>query len=108
MLSLKTMGWSLIAGFVTLVILFGAGILEGNYDTKAEEIAWLATNKDWQWLVPITMIAGLTMLIFTTGMISWIRSIDESNAALPYANYLPLSSKFPEKSGGVEVLRNDP
>ena len=30
------------------------------------------------------------MLIFTAGMISWIRSIDESNAALTYASYFPL------------------
>ena len=90
MLSPKATGWSLIAGFVTLVILFGAGMLAGDHDSMAEEIAYLATNNDWKWIVPITMVGGLTMLIFTAGMISWIRSIDESNPVLTYASYLPL------------------
>ena len=90
MLSSKATGWSLTMGFVTLVILFGAGMLEGNHETRAEEIAWLVANKDWQWIIPITMVGGLTMLTFSAGMISWIRSIDESNAALTYASYLVL------------------
>mgnify|MGYP001163956914 CR=1 FL=1 len=90
MLSSKAMGWSLTMGFVTLVILMGASMIEGNHETRAEQVAWLAANKDWQWLFPIEMVGGLTMLIFTAGMISWIRSIDESNPALTYASYLPL------------------
>ena len=90
MLSSKATGWSLTMGFVTLVILFTEGMLGGDHETRAEEVAWHVANKDWQWLVPITMLGGVTMLIFTAGMISWIRSIDESNPALTYASYLPL------------------
>ena len=91
MLSAKATGWSLTAGFVTLVILMGSTMLMGDTgDGTAEEIAYLATNNDWKWIVPITMVGGLTMLIFTVGMISWIRSIDESNPVLTYASYLPL------------------
>ena len=91
MLSAKATGWSLTAGFVTLVILMGSSMLLGDTgDSTAEEIAYLATNNDWKWIVPITMVGGLTMLIFTVGMISWIRSIDDSNAVLAYASYLPL------------------
>ena len=77
MLSSKATGWSLTMGFVTLVILMVAGMLGGNHETRAEEVAWLAANKDWQWLVPITMVGGITMLVFTAGMISGASSIDE-------------------------------
>lgn len=90
MLSAKATGWSLTMGFVTLVILFGAGMFEGEHDTRADEIAWLIANKDWQWIVPMQMIGGLTMLIFTAGMLSWIRSIDQSAPALHYSGYIVL------------------
>ena len=94
MLSAKAIGWSLTAGFVTFVLMMIAGMLGGNHDNMAEEIAYLATNNDWKSIVPITMVGGLTMLIFTVGMIYWIRTIDESNAALAYASYLPLLGLF--------------
>ena len=90
MLSSKAMGWSLTMGFVTMVILMAAGMIEGDHKDDAAEIAWLLANNDWQWLVPMTMVGGLTMLVFTTGMISWARSIDESNGALTYATYFSL------------------
>ena len=90
MLSSKTTGWSLIMGFVTLVILFGAGMIEGDHKDDAAEIAWLVTNNDWKWLVPMTMVGGLTMLVFTTGVVSWARGIDESSGALTYATYFPV------------------
>ena len=90
MLSSKAMGWSLTMGFVTLVILMAAGMIEGDHADDAAEIAWIVENNDWKWLVPMTMVGGLTMLVFTAGMISWARSIDESNAALTYATYFPL------------------
>ena len=48
MLSSKATGWSLTMGFVTLAILMGASMLGGNHETRAEEVAWLAANKDWQ------------------------------------------------------------
>ena len=80
----------LVMGFVTLVILFGEGMLADAPSDTAEEVAWLVANDDWKWLVPITMIGGLTMLVFTAGMISWIRSIDESNVALTCAIYITL------------------
>ena len=90
MLNSKATGWSLTMGFVTLVILMGASMVPGNQETKADEIAWLIANEDMQWLGLVEMVGGLTMLVFTAGMISWIRSIDESNAPLTYASYLPL------------------
>ena len=90
MLNAKAMGWSLTAGFVTLIVLFAAGMLGGDHDGTAEEVAYLATNNDWMWIVPITMVGGLTMIIFTAGWISWIRNIDDSSAVLTYASYLPL------------------
>ena len=90
MLSSKTTGWSLTMGFVTLVILMGAGMIEGDHADDAAEIAWIVENNDWKWLVPMTMVGGLTMLVFTAGMISWARSIDESNGALTYATYFPV------------------
>ena len=47
MLNAKAMGWSLTAGFVTLVILMGSSMLLGDTgDSTAEEIAYLATNND--------------------------------------------------------------
>ena len=90
MLSSKTMGWSLIMGFVTLVIFMGTGMIEGDHKDDAAEIAWLVANNDWKWLLPITMVGGLTMLVFTAGIVSWARSIDESNGALTYATYFPV------------------
>ena len=90
MLSSKTTGWSLIMGFVTLVILFGASMIEGDHKDDAAEIAWLVTNNDWKWLVPMTMVGGLTMLVFTAGVVAWARGIDESNGALTYATYFPV------------------
>ena len=90
MLSSKITGWSLTMGFVTLVILMAAGMIEGDHADDAAEIAWIVENNDWKWLVPMTMVGGLTMLVFTAGMISWVRSIDESNGALTYATYFPL------------------
>jgi hypothetical protein len=47
MLSSKASGWSLTIGFVTLVILMVASMLESDHDTRAEEVAWAATNNDW-------------------------------------------------------------
>lgn len=90
MLSSKATGWMLAMGFVTLVILFGEGMLADAPSDTAEEVAWLVANDDWKWLVPITMVGGLTMLVFTAGIISWVRSIDESNVALNCAIYLTL------------------
>ena len=40
MLNAKAMGWSLTAGFVTLIVLFAAGMLGGDHDGTAE--AWSA------------------------------------------------------------------
>ena len=90
MLSSKTMGWSLIMGFITLVIFMVASMIEGDHKDDAAEIAWILANNDWKWLVPMTMVGGLTMLVFTAGIVSWARSIDESNGALTYATYFPV------------------
>ena len=90
MRSSKATGWSLTMGFVTLAILMVAGMLGSNSGEPAEEVAWAAASNDWQLIVPIQMLGGCTMLIFVAGMISWIRSIDESHPALTYASYFPL------------------
>ena len=78
-------------GLVAVIVVIIAIAIQTQDGTAAELVAWAAeTESTWQIVVPVNMIANILLVIFTVGIISWAKSIDQSNSAITIGKYLAL------------------
>lgn len=82
MLSSRATGWMLSTGIVGFIIFTVSVFIQGDQDGTSGVVAWAAASKDWEPVLFLRMIALIFMIVFTTGFISWTRSINESGSAI--------------------------
>ena len=94
MLNSKSTGVMLITGVVAFIFLFIAQAIQGDTGDGIEgTIAWAAKNNDYETIIlPLRMIAGIIMIAFTAGFISWVRSLDETSGFLQFGKLIAILS----------------
>lgn len=94
MLNSKSNGLMLITGVVAFIFLFIAQAIQGDTGDGIEgTIAWAAKNNDYETIIlPLRMIAGIMMIAFTAGFISWVRSLDETSGFLQFGKLIAILS----------------
>ena len=90
MLSSRATGWMLSMGIVGFIIFTVSVFIQGDQDGTSGVVAWAAESKDWQPVLFLRMVALIFMIVFTTGFISWARSIDESGSPIALGKYIAL------------------
>lgn len=93
MVNSKSIGILLISGIVAFLFFFVSQLIQGDTGDGIEgAVAWAAESNDWQTIMPIRMIGGLLMIVFTVGFISWISSLDDTNAFLKIGKLISVLS----------------
>ena len=94
MLNSKSNGVMLITGVVAFIFLFIAQAIQGDNGEGIEgAIAWAAKNNAYETIIlPLRMIAGIMMIAFTAGFISWVRSLDETSGFLQFGKLIAILS----------------
>ena len=94
MLNSKSNGVMLITGIVAFIFLFVSQAIQGDTGDGIEgTIAWAAENNDYETIImPLRMIAGIIMIAFTAGFISWVRSLDETSGLLQFGKLIAILS----------------
>ena len=77
MINSKTSSLMLVAGFIAFILFTVSQILQGGERSTAEALAWAASSDDWQWIMPIRLVAIILMLVFAVGFTSWARNLNE-------------------------------
>ena len=84
----------LAVGFVAYILFSVSQMLQGGETGTAGSLAWAASNNDWQWIMPIRLLAVSLMLVFTVGFTSWSRNFNESSGVLHLGTYFTLLGAF--------------
>ena len=84
----------LVAGFLAFILFTVSQILQGGESSTAGSLAWAASNDDWQWIMPIRMVAIMLMLVFTVGFTSWARNLNESSGLIYLGTHFTLLGAF--------------
>ena len=91
MLYSKTSNLLLIAGIIGFIVMTISQMLQGGDNQgTAESVAWAASSDDWQWIMPIRLLAVVFMLIFTVGLTSWARNFSKSSGLIHVGTHFTL------------------
>ena len=94
MINSKASSLMLVAGFIAFILFTISQILQGGESGTAGSLAWAASNNDWQWIMPIRMVAIMLMLVFTVGFTSWARNLNESSGLIYLGTHFTLLGAF--------------
>ena len=94
MINSKASSLMLVAGFIAFILFTISQILQGGESGTAGSLAWAASNNDWQWIMPIRMVAIMLMLVFTVGFTSWARNLNESSGMIYLGTQFTLLGTF--------------
>ena len=93
MLGSKSTGVMLISGIVAFLLFFVSQLIQGDTGEGIEgSVAWAAESNDWQTIMPLRMIGGLIMIVFTVGFISWVNTLNEADALLQIGKLIAVLS----------------
>ena len=94
MINSKTSSLMLVAGFIAFILFTVSQMLQGGESGTAGSLAWAASSDDWQWIMPIRMVAIILMLVFTVGFTSWARNLNESSGLIYLGTHFTLLGAF--------------
>ena len=90
----KTSSLMLVAGFIAFILFSVSQMLQGGESGTAGSLAWAASSDDWQWIMPMRMVAIILMLVFTVGFTSWARNLNESSGLIYLGTHFTLLGAF--------------
>ena len=94
MINSKTSSLMLVAGFIAFILFTVSQMLQGGESGTAGSLAWAASSDDWQWIMPIRMVAIILMLVFAVGFMSWARNLNESSGLIYLGTHFTLLGAF--------------
>ena len=94
MINSRTSSLMLVAGFIAFILFTVSQILQGGERSTAGALAWAASSDDWQWIMPIRMVAIILMLVFAVGFTSWARNLNESSGLIYLGTHFTLLGAF--------------
>ena len=92
MITSKAMGWMLIMGIISFLIVMLSWFIQGNQNGTAETVAWAVASSDWENVGMVRMLGLFATTVFMTGFISWARSINNSSSAIAIGSNFALFS----------------
>ena len=90
MINSKATNLMLIAGIIGFIVMTVSQMLQGSDGGTAGAVAWAASSNDWQWIMPIRLLAVVFVLIFAVGFNSWARSFNESSGLINLGTHFTL------------------